>query len=737
MLRIQQRRVEAVERIKEDKMQYPKLNPRPEAKMVCTAFRGLDRRPGASNRSYNKSWQWSWHDERNLSSDRFPRLSVRKARGTAIIDGNQPADQIIGMCGGDHALLLDAGGNLWCNGHSIYLAGDSGVEYSWSVSGFSVTPSSANTGFDPTGDDIQSVLWDAWEGHWGRATLVYDPAGAPGSSRWHWIERDLWTNLTALGLIAGAVPRQGDSFTVTFETSCYRFGEVPQIVRIGAYAVIYPGWVWCNAVKLAAGDTMTEGEDYGVCEGFVLSNSGTLTLSLCDKEGNAYSGVVVQSSEPAHSGYWLNTDGDKPELLEWSVVQTSWVSVTSTWVKIETLSNQSGLDTIRKGDGVTISADCSSGTDAGVVELLNKEHYIYDANIDENSGGWIMVAGILPASTVTVTLNANKLCRVSRSLPEMDFLVEAQNRLWGCRYSEADNINEIYASKLGDFRNWHVFQGLSTDSWTASRGTAAPFTGAVTLGGNPLFFREDWLEKVFPSSSGAHQIQTYSLEGVQQGASRSMVIIDERLYYKSRMGICVYSGTLPARISEEFGEWTFNSGSPTAARHKRKYVINLCLDTSAQPGMTAPKWMVGVYDLETGDWHMENESWDGAAVTWNDVCYYVKDGEVYAFDSGPGSAGVEWFAESDEMSLELPEHKWVKTLRLRYVLELGASFRVYVSYDGGPWERKADLHGNRLHSAEAEIWPRRCDHFRLRLEGKGGCEVQSISYRVERSQGGR
>lgn len=709
-------------------MEFPKLRPRPEAKMVCTAFRGLDRRPGASNKSYNKSWQWGWHDERNLSSDRFPRLSVRKARGTADIDGNEPVDRIIGMCGGDHALLLTAAGDLWCNGNSVYLAGEGGVTYSWSVSGFSVIPNSDITGPDPTADAIQFVLWDAWEGHFGKATLVYDPDNASEVIKpWHWTEGDKWLSLLYdLGLAPTRMPVVGDSFTVTFDTSC-TFGDHPQIVRMGAYAIVYPGWMWVNAVKLAAGDELVEGEDYGPCQGLASTSADTITLTLCDIEGKAYSGVVVSATEPINQeGYWLDTSQAKPELREWNYIQTTWVTVASTWIKIETVHHESpGNDTIRKGDGVTIAAECANGTDAGVVELLNKEHFIYDANIDENSGGWIMVAGILPASTVTVTLTDTMT--VSRTLPTLDFLVEAQNRLWGCRYSEADNLNEIYASKLGDFRNWHVFQGLSTDSWTASRGTAAPFTGAVTLGGSPLFFREDWLEKVFPSSSGAHQIQTYSLEGVQQGSGRSMVIIDERLYYKSRLGICVYSGTLPTRISEEFNDWMFSSA--TAARHGDKYV---CCMTRADG-----EHLCLVYDLASGDWHVEDETWDGMAVTWKDVCYYVKDGEIYAFDSGSGSTGLEWFAESDEMSLELPEHKWIKTLRFRYQMELGASCRAYISYDGGPWERKADLHGNRLHSAEAEIWPRRCDHFRLRLEGRGGFELQSISYRVERSQGGR
>ena len=74
----------------------------------------------------------------------------------------------------------------------------------------------------------------------------------------------------------------------------------------------------------------------------------------------------------------------------------------------------------------------------------------------------------------------------------MDFVIESGNRLWGCRYGKALNgetVNEIYASKLGDFRNWYCFAGISTDSYTASVGTDGAFTGAVTYMGRPIFFK--------------------------------------------------------------------------------------------------------------------------------------------------------------------------------------------------------------------------------------------------------
>ena len=45
-----------------------------------------------------------------------------------------------------------------------------------------------------------------------------------------------------------------------------------------------------------------------------------------------------------------------------------------------------------------------------------------------------------------------------------------------CIRDSGEAVNEIYASKLGDFRNWRCFEGLSTDSYAAARGSDGAFT---------------------------------------------------------------------------------------------------------------------------------------------------------------------------------------------------------------------------------------------------------------------
>ena len=165
---------------------------------------------------------------------------------------------------------------------------------------------------------------------------------------------------------------------------------------------------------------------------------------------------------------------------------------------------------IRTGDAVTV----------GGVGELNGSHIVIKAYGLEGSADTkrFVINGIV-SEKKKVTSGTFTM---KREIPQMDFVVQAQNRLWGCRYHDAESyqdksINEIYACKLGDARNWNVFQGLSTDSYTASCGTMGKFTGAANVNGYPVFFKENCYHKVHISSSGAHQITDKAVQGVQDG----------------------------------------------------------------------------------------------------------------------------------------------------------------------------------------------------------------------------
>ena len=205
---------------------------------------------------------------------------------------------------------------------------------------------------------------------------------------------------------------------------------------------------------------------------------------------------------------------------------------------------------------------------------------------------------------------------ITRKMPDMDFIIESENRLWGCHYGpDADGkmVNEIYACKLGDFKNWNCFMGISTDSYAVTVGTDGPFTGAITHLGYPLFFKENCVHKVYGNYPANYQIITTTCRGVQNGCSRSLAIVNETLYYKSRSAVCAYDGSLPVEISSAFGDVVYRNA--VAGYLGNKYYISM-LDDSGRYHLFA-------YDTLKGMWHREDNTGAMQFCNCNGDLYYI------------------------------------------------------------------------------------------------------------------
>ena len=135
----------------------------------------------------------------------------------------------------------------------------------------------------------------------------------------------------------------------------------------------------------------------------------------------------------------------------------------------------------------------------------------------------------------------------------MDHITSAGNRLWGCRYGLSEDgrvVNELYACKLGDFRNWNCFMGISTDSYVVTVGTDGQFTGAITHLGSPLFFKETCMHKVYGNSL-PFGVQDTACRGVQKGCEKSLAIVNEVLYYNRNSRMPRHSLVQTVLLSEQ------------------------------------------------------------------------------------------------------------------------------------------------------------------------------------------
>lgn len=487
------------------------------------------------------------------------------------------------------------------------------------------------------------------------------------------------------------------------------------LVSMGAYVIILPDRKYINTADLS---------DFGSIEASYTSVSD-VSFNLCTVDGAGLDVIAGAAApeNPKNGEYWLDTSATPHTLKVYSETSAMWMSVVTTYVKISATGIGAQFE---QYDGVTISGIVKTG-----VKDLNGSAIIWAK--DEN---YIVVVGILDTE-INQTAEEGAVT-IARKMPEMDFVIESGNRLWGCKYGMVDGktVNEIYASKLGDFRNWNCFMGISTDSYAASCGTDGQWTGAITHLGYPLFFKENCLHKVYGTAPSSYQIQTTACRGVQKGSSKSLAIVNEVLYYKSRGGVCAYDGSLPTEISDAFGGVLYSDA--VGGGHRNKYYLSM-----KDSGGT---WNLFVYDARLGVWHREDNTHAKAWCSCRDEMYYIDaaDGKIRTV-LGSGQTETEkiqWRAETGTFvsvlgSAKYPasaaDKKYVGRLMLRMALDPGATMQAYVEYDSsGVWEQLWSMTGKTLQTFTFPVRPRRCDHFRLRLVGQGGAKLYSLTKTLEK-----
>lgn len=489
------------------------------------------------------------------------------------------------------------------------------------------------------------------------------------------------------------------------------------LVSMGAYVIILPDKKYVNTADLT---------DWGNIEASFVSTQ-TVSFTLCTLDGAPVSPDYSQPEtpeSPADGALWLDTGSAPAALRQWSESTGLWAAVPTTYVKITSANLGKAFEA---GDGVSISGLTGTLLDAETgVEIQNpglgelEGSFVIQARGDD----YIVVIGLLESPAAI-----KSPVTVERRMPNMDFVIESENRLWGCRYGLSAGgqvVNEIYASKLGDFKNWNCFQGVSTDSYVVSLGTDGAFTGAVNHLGFPLFFKENCIHKVYGSYPAAYQTQTVNCRGVQRGSEKSLAAVGEVLYYKSSSGVCAYDGSLPREVSAPLGDTPYHSA--TAAGLGNKYYISM-----ADPQGV---YHLFVFDTARGLWHREDNTRAGLWCRARNELYFLDcaDGKIKTV-LGTGEKAeetVSWMAQTGCLGLSSPDSKYISRLNLRLRMDPGAKLTVYIDYDSEDrWTPVCTLECGTLRSFTVPVRLRRCGHFRLRLEGRGDVQLYSIVKTLE------
>ena len=494
--------------------------------------------------------------------------------------------------------------------------------------------------------------------------------------------------------------------------------------------------------------------------------AGSLSVSFapCDASGNTYEVKDKGTKEPEHPQdgqlFLKLNEPDKPYSAEntlevyseasgnWTVIPLDyclvtaegigaefrvWDTVTLTGTGAEQAGQWAGLDGDRIVYGVTETTLRLRADPGG-------EHFYGRLVHNGSSAVWVSMDGTqreeyFPAEGV----------KAERRVPDLEYLTECDNRVWGCSSSE----NVIYACKLGDPTNWFSYRGIAADSYAVTVGSDGPFTGAATCMGYVLFFKENCLHKLYGSRPADYQLVSVQCRGVAKQASKSMCVLAEVLYYLSPDGVMAWDGSLPVKISGGLDNtWLMNVRGAVGGVLDTRYYLHLRV-----PGRNETRLLV--YDTERRLWHEEDTAAEENASGWA-MCstgrqLYQWDGvNLWATeperetdrDTDTAKANLEqkvgFEAVSGDIGLNIPADKYINRVFLRVDALTYSVVELQASYEGGAWEtlgQAAVL--NKYTRVNLPFVPERHDTMRLRIKGTGQIAVRSIAFSMAESRGNR
>lgn len=467
------------------------------------------------------------------------------------------------------------------------------------------------------------------------------------------------------------------------------------LVNIGAYIVILPDWKRVNIASYPI--EVDSGGDENDIVGTVTeknSNKTQPTVAIYKRwyMETPYGDDMTQSKKISrlHRGdsmylIWTDADGNR---------QTRDIRVKNTSI----FTKNSGRLYFR--------------VEFDVSKLSTSYFYMADEQSDGSTSEKVY-------QNVTLTRSA---------IPDMDYVIEYNNRLWGC--SSANH--EIYCSKLGDPFQWGDYSGISTDSWSTTIGTDGDFTGVCVYNGCVLFFKEDCVHSVYGTKASNFTVTTYTVRGVQKGSSKSLCISEGLLYYKAPEGIFCFNGSASSRADMKLSCDITQTACGTA---DDRYIVMLMSDGTAYyydklHSVWYTRYLADAISAHNigGKLYAVTMSDDG---TMEQVLLTGADSMALRDGKTTFEAVTGELCRGELMSTSSYTRKVMHTVIKKLTMSLeewhqkgvsAVNFALAVQYDGGDWLTVYSYDGTEETSdgnvvTLVPIIPMRCQRLRIKISG--------------------
>ncbi len=373
---------------------------------------------------------------------------------------------------------------------------------------------------------------------------------------------------------------------------------------------------------------------------------------------------------------------------------------------------------IREGDAVELRGmTVPQNNKIAIIREIGRDG---DGNAQIRFSEYCFKAPLDPEGNPKVRWNESEIS-ISRKVPDMDILFEHGNRLWGAKGKE------IFVSKIGDPRNWNSFDGVASDSWYLPTQGKGSFTAGISYGGYPRFFREGSMVTVYGSIPSGYQTAEQVLLGVKAGEHGSLCNCNGLLFWLSPEGMVIYNGN--SYLQEQvFGDWKLRN--VIAAADERYYY---CMAEVESPATEEPGQTLFRFDTEGKQWTREDGSYQSLTCDMGILYGLRKNGDIDILN-GRGRRIVDTeegnfvsHVEFGDFTDGTMSRKGMNRLRLRIEVEENAHVELWIQYDStGEWRRLRRVTKLGKGTVTVPVVPRRCDHYRIKLEGYGAWKLHGI-----------
>lgn len=683
----------------------PELNKIRKSTTGINVFRGLNvtENTGFSRVSSNSSSIYTeFKDMKNMSSDDYPMLAPRKNRTRLVYE--EKIDSNIICLNGQMCFIS---GNTLCLGTDKKIIDKLTAEKHHLMSyGNNILIMPEKIIYSISNDSIEYIDYECE----GKTFIMEDPKGSEISTSLIKNNGYDWGYICAIDKVV-----LNSSITPKRKIGVFFSSKLISIDSQKVNGQTNYSWIFHN---VDLGDLIE------VCDGFD-ENESTVYMCTAIKEADK-EGIYVD---------------DK--------IRT-FTKINDVYIKITGLKSYFDIKNINEGDYVKLSGFTDSvfkewreyNNSTSYLDVLNDNYFkVYKTGElkikgDQSTirvGNYIIIKANIKSS-VPYTGNF----KVERVMPKLEenLLVECNNRVWGC----SNEDNSIYCCKQGDIKNWQAYgDGIATDSYYAVTGCEGDFTGIAVQNDSVIFFKENWIMKLFGTKPSNYTLSKYHVSGVAKGSSKSIVWINGVLYYMSKNGVCQYqTGAQPVVVSKSaFGDEQYKNA--VAGRHENKYYIS----AENEQG----EFVLFVFDVNTGLWHKEDDMQMTETCTYNQILYfadkfgYINSVSENSIVNSMGEMGevqkencFEWFCETGDLYDGEFMMKHISRVRIGVKSEMGTWLKILVKYaESDEWVKLSEITFDRKKSQIIPVAVRRTEYIRLRIEGAGQCKIYGID--IEYSTG--